>query len=452
MYMQLPEGMEIPVIPITGKQIISIFPNLIQVQRMQIQGRRRLPAYLANNPAWFNAMRTRIQTTASGQGLMNLWRREIWPGIKNGVWTVLGTVNHSMELTGKVKRELTSLVGPEDANVLIANLSDGGNLLPSLGPSIGLARVANGELSQADYLELYGHRGPNEFELSMPRPVEDPTWLNIQLEQYQKAPLDTREVFRRQQKAFDAARHRLLSRHPHQANRMVRRIQENARRITLREHARSEYVRDRWLMRVFALRASEVLNLGEDIFFLTLDEMLNLLSGEHLGEHLPDGLIASRRETYQRYQSLPEYPTLIRGQFNPFQWAVAPNRKNDFYDPRTSRKLPTSQTIQGISGSAGWVEGVARVITRLEEVDQFQAGEILVTRMTDISWTPLFTSAAAVVTDIGAPLSHAAIVARELGIPAVVGCQDATMRLQTGDRIRVDGNTGIVLMVHKEGQ
>jgi pyruvate,water dikinase len=68
----------------------------------------------------------------------------------------------------------------------------------------------------------------------------------------------------------------------------------------------------------------------------------------------------------------------------------------------------------------------------------------LVTSTTNIGWTPLFPSAAAVITDIGASLSHAAIVARELGIPAVVGCGDATTRLKTGDRVRIDGGRGIV--------
>ena len=63
---------------------------------------------------------------------------------------------------------------------------------------------------------------------------------------------------------------------------------------------------------------------------------------------------------------------------------------------------------------------------------------------TNVGWTPIFPRAAAVVTDVGAPLSHAAIVARELGIPAVVGCGNATMRLKTGDRVRVDGGRGTV--------
>jgi phosphoenolpyruvate synthase/pyruvate phosphate dikinase len=73
-----------------------------------------------------------------------------------------------------------------------------------------------------------------------------------------------------------------------------------------------------------------------------------------------------------------------------------------------------------------------------------QAGEILVAVTTNVGWTPIFPRAGAVVTDVGAPLSHAAIVARELGIPAVVGCVDATTRLRTGDRVRVDGGLGVV--------
>ena len=79
-----------------------------------------------------------------------------------------------------------------------------------------------------------------------------------------------------------------------------------------------------------------------------------------------------------------------------------------------------------------------------EDGSQLQAGEILVTVTTNVGWTPLFPRLAAIVTDVGAPLSHAAIVARELGIPAVVGCGNATMRLKTGDRVRVDGGRGTV--------
>jgi rifampicin phosphotransferase len=82
------------------------------------------------------------------------------------------------------------------------------------------------------------------------------------------------------------------------------------------------------------------------------------------------------------------------------------------------------------------------VISQPEDAGQLGNGEILVTTVTNIGWTPIFPRAAAVVTDVGAPLSHAAIVARELGIPAVVGSGNATTRLHTGDRIKVDGEKG----------
>ena len=85
-----------------------------------------------------------------------------------------------------------------------------------------------------------------------------------------------------------------------------------------------------------------------------------------------------------------------------------------------------------------------RVIQTAGEGDQLQPGEILVTAVTNVGWTPLFPRTAAIVTDVGAPLSHAAIVARELGIPSVVGCGNATMRLHTGDRVRVDDVLGTI--------
>jgi phosphoenolpyruvate synthase/pyruvate phosphate dikinase len=122
----------------------------------------------------------------------------------------------------------------------------------------------------------------------------------------------------------------------------------------------------------------------------------------------------------------------------------------DVYDPHAP--IPavapsTDSLVKGHPGSAGRVEGVARRINSPEEGDQLQPGEILVTGSTNVGWTPLFPRLAAVVTDIGGSLSHAAIVARELGIPAVVGCGDATLRLKTGDRVRVDGGAGTVTLL-----
>jgi phosphoenolpyruvate synthase/pyruvate phosphate dikinase len=100
--------------------------------------------------------------------------------------------------------------------------------------------------------------------------------------------------------------------------------------------------------------------------------------------------------------------------------------------------------VRGFAGAAGVVDGRARVLDSPEQGAELEPGEILVTRVTNVGWTPLFPVAAGIVTDVGAPLSHAAIVARELGIPAVVGCGNATMVIRTGDVVRVDGGSGVV--------
>ena len=120
----------------------------------------------------------------------------------------------------------------------------------------------------------------------------------------------------------------------------------------------------------------------------------------------------------------------------------------DVDDERTQATKPAG-TITGFPGAAGVVEGTARVLRAPEDAAQLHDGEILVTTVTNIGWTPVFPRVAAVVTDVGAPLSHAAIVARELGIPAVVGCGNATMLLHSGDRVRVNGSNGTVEVLHK---
>jgi pyruvate,water dikinase len=310
---------------------------------------------------------------------------------------------------------------------------------------VGIARLARGEMDRIAYLQQYGHRGPHEFELSLPRPVEDPGWLDKELAKFRENPVEVEALLERQRAEFEAAWLRFQTRYPHKANRMRRRIDKAARWARMREAARSEYVRDRWLVRAFALRAGDLTRLGDDLFFLTLDEVLDLLSGD--GNAVAS--IPVQQETYARYRALPAYPSIIVGPFDPVQWAADPQRRTDLYDARypvggMESGVSGADVIAGSPGAAGRTEAVVRRLDRPEDGDQLQTGEILVTKQTDIAWTLLFPRAAAIVTDVGAPLSHAAIVARELGIPAVVGCGDATMRLQTGDRVRVDGGQGIV--------
>jgi pyruvate,water dikinase len=158
--------------------------------------------------------------------------------------------------------------------------------------------------------------------------------------------------------------------------------------------------------------------------------------------------IPLRRKTYKLYADLPPYPVVINGHFNPWTWAKDPYRRSDFFDSHASVVIPVDNKIlKGFPGSAGIVEGRVRLITSFEEGAMLQPGEILVTATTNIGWTPLFPRVVAIITDVGAPLSHSAIVARELGIPAVVGCSNASNRLRTGDWVRVNGSLGLVEII-----
>jgi rifampicin phosphotransferase len=164
----------------------------------------------------------------------------------------------------------------------------------------------------------------------------------------------------------------------------------------------------------------EILNIGEDIFFLTIDEVLSALAADNAT--FPN--IGTRQELYQRYRALPPYSAIICGCFDPFARAADPNRRSDIFDLRVQPAPVTStdgNTIKGAAGALGVVVGTVRRLDFMEESNLFQAGEVLVTTITNIGWTPLFSRSASIVTDLRASLSHVAIVARELGIPGVVG-------------------------------
>jgi pyruvate,water dikinase len=103
--------------------------------------------------------------------------------------------------------------------------------------------------------------------------------------------------------------------------------------------------------------------------------------------------------------------------------------------------------IYGFAASPGVVEGVARVLKNVNDIGQVREGDILVSPVTTPSWGPVFPKIKAAVSDIGGTMSHAAIVAREYGMPAVVGTGRATHRIRTGQRVRVDGDRGVVTIL-----
>jgi pyruvate,water dikinase len=111
----------------------------------------------------------------------------------------------------------------------------------------------------------------------------------------------------------------------------------------------------------------------------------------------------------------------------------------------------TGHVISGTGASAGQVTGTARVLAGPSDFARMRSGDVLVASITTPAWTTLFAMASGVVTDVGGPLSHSSIVAREYGIPAVLGTSVATRRIRDGQRIRVDGDAGTVTLLEEEG-
>jgi rifampicin phosphotransferase len=175
----------------------------------------------------------------------------------------------------------------------------------------------------------------------------------------------------------------------------------------------------------------------EEIFLLYLGEVRDALRAPRD----LSALIAERQAQQEQWRRL-EPPETMGGQ-NATQPAGAKGAAIWHLLYRMEQDDP-SRALRGAPASAGVARGPARLVRNLEEFAKFQRGDVLVCQSSNVSWIPLFTSAAAVVTEVGGPLSHAAVVAREFGIPAVVGTSVALSTLVDGEPLEVDGSAGIV--------
>ena len=174
----------------------------------------------------------------------------------------------------------------------------------------------------------------------------------------------------------------------------------------------------------------------DDIFMLFVDELEQLTQGKLEGAQ---GFIPARRDYRRHLQSL-EPPFILTGHPKP----------NSTWPKRGAApvtKLGVGESIRGGAGCPGQAVGRARVVLDPSDPTALEPGDILIAPMTDPSWTPLFVTAAAVVVDVGAALSHAVIVSRELGIPCVPSAIDATKRIPDGALIEVDGDAGTVTIL-----
>ncbi|MFZ7102434.1 MAG: PEP/pyruvate-binding domain-containing protein [Peptococcaceae bacterium] len=437
---QIPEGLAIPVYPFARMDVIkAMLPGIRYYLQKNREVSKKLPQSIRDTPDWCSRTKAAIQETHTKEELLNLWKKELEPHNTEAWWGLIVSGSKAV-LALTLSQKLTKLAGTEDANTLLSNLR-GNSELASLGPVLGISKVLQGEMSREEYIKQNGHRGPHEFELSIPDPSEDASWLERQIKEFKEAGTDADELLKKQYTQYEAAWQRFVERYPNKVKWLEKQIAKASEGARIREAARSEFVRVFRVVRAFALKAGELAGIGEDVFFLYINEVEELLSDRDVKVNY----IPARKETYEKYKTLPPFPAIIRGRFNPFEWVKDPNRRMDFYDATMPMAIASdSEILKGFAGAAGRVEGIVRILTTPEEGEMLQSGEILVATTTNVGWTPLFPRVAAIITDVGAPLSHAAIVARELGIPAVVGCGNATLRLKTGDKVIVDGGKGIV--------
>ena len=286
-----------------------------------------------------------------------------------------------------------------------------------------------------EFLVEFGHRGAREAEIAEPRWRDDPSMVMAALRLHISRG-DPEQAIARQKQKREQAEKRLTKAAPLALRPSLNKLMRATQRLTrTREALRDNVVQVLGMYRRVALDVSRRLeqvepSVGEDAaFFLTIDELHKVLRAERSSV---SALVAQRRRQFERDCALPDPPPTFVG--------FPPDRQTPIVD---------TDVLEGLSASPGVVEGTARVIRGPQDASDVQADEVLVLPTADSGWSPLFVATSGVVTELGGPLSHAAIVLREYGVPAVVNVTHATRAIVSGDRVRLDGDRGTVQIIER---
>ena len=305
------------------------------------------------------------------------------------------------------------------------------------------------------YLDEYGHRG-DKWGLSYPTWVEDPTPVIKMLKDYASQPDGgpgeklTELAAERERLLNETYEH--LRGYPQEVRDQFSSLLKAAQHSTVLSEDHGFWIDFHAMARVrqvfleFGRRFAEagVLEQPEDVFHLTLDELRE--TAEKLPELDRRGLVAQRKAEIEHFRTIQPPPVLGTPPPGPPPDDPGSRALGKFWG--TPPQPPSEpDVLQGSPGSPGTVRGPAKVLRSLSEAAEIQQGEVLIAETTAPPWTPLFATAAAVVTDTGGILSHSAVVAREYGIPAVVGTGMATTTIQNGQTVEVDGDKGVVRLV-----
>ncbi|HVR78262.1 MAG TPA: rifamycin-inactivating phosphotransferase [Acidimicrobiia bacterium] len=360
-----------------------------------------------------------------------------WLGEKNAADTLtLSAPNNVTSEMGLALLDVADVIRPHPQ--VVAFLQD----VEDEGFLDDLAKLPGGQVARdaiRAYLERYGMRCVGEIDISRPRWSESPTTLvpvildNIRnfepgarkrrFEQgRQEAEKKEQDVLERLRALPDGERK------AEEAKRMIDRVRTF---IGYREYPKYAIVSRYFVYKQALLEEAErlvqthVLRETEDIFYLTFQELHDVVRTNQVG----DQLIRERKDAFRSYQALTP-PRVLTSDGEVIAGAY---RRDD---------VPAGALV-GLPVSAGTVEGRARVILDMAEAD-LEADDILVTAYTDPSWTPLFVAIKGLVTEVGGLLTHGAVIAREYGLPTVVGVEHATRLIRDGQRIRVHGTDGYV--------
>jgi rifampicin phosphotransferase len=296
------------------------------------------------------------------------------------------------------------------------------------------------------FLREFGSRGPNEWEVRSPTWETRPALARSAIDRMREAPDGADPAIHnaervRQREAAAAELLAMVEGDPATHGQLAAAIACSRAWLPGRERTKTNNIRAihemRMPMRELGRRMVERGEFDEieDFGFLRESEVDGVIAGEL---HLLDDIRSRRAEYHDLQQLVPPFVFMGRTD-GPDTWARR--------DAPAERMLKGGDSLTGLPGCPGVAEGIARIILDSNDPGALGPGDVLVAPITDPSWTPLFVPAAAVVVDVGATLSHAIIVSRELGIPCVISATDATRRIPHGARVRVDGSTGLVTVL-----
>jgi len=360
-----------------------------------------------------------------------------WLGEKNAADTLTRSVPHNVTSEmGLALMDVADVIRPYPRVVDFLQHAEDDDFLNAL-PTLDGGREARDAI--VAWLETYGMRGVGEIDITRPRWSERPRMLlpilvrNIRnfeagaakrrFEQGRReAAAKEQELLARLRASPDGARR------ADETKRMIDRVRTFS---GYREYPKYGMVCRYFVYKQALMEEAErlvqdgVLREKEDIFYLTFHELRDVVRTHEVD----DQLIARRKDAFHSYRALTP-PRVLTSEG---EVVAGVYRRDD----------PPAGALVGLPVSAGTTEGRARVVLDLAEAN-LEAGDILVTRYADPSWTPLFVAIEGLVTEVGGLMTHGAVIAREYGLPAVVGVEQATHLIRDGQRIRVNGTDGYV--------